>query len=130
MDYFTIGVVVSVVVVCLLFIMLMYVLTTYYLHHGFSSGNWFNKKGDVLVVRNRGVLGNSQLKIGARDDGNYDVVKYNCRMLINPLSMPHKFTMYIRGSDNMHAVINMLTGKMKLYKDGVFYDEFAKSNIL
>lgn len=129
MDKLTIGIVVGVVVVAIMLAILIFILTFYYLHYGFSSGNWFNKKGDVVVIRNAGILGDSQLKVAARNGSEYDVVKYNCKMFINPFSPPHKFTIYIRGEDKLQAAVNMLTGKMKLYKDGKFYDEFAKSNM-
>lgn len=129
MNKSTIGVIVAVIVISLLLLVLVYTLTTYYLHYGFSSGNWVNRKGDIVVIRNKGILGNSQLKIGAKMNDAYDIVKYNCRMFINPFSLPHKFTMYMKGEDNLHATINMLTGKMRLYKDNIFYDEFVKSNM-
>lgn len=128
MSNATIGIITASMVIGFLAVVLIYILVNYYLHYGFSSGNWYNKKGDVVVVRNRGILGKSQLKIGALDTDKYDVVDYKCRMLINPLSLPHKFTMYVLGDDKLTATINMLTGKMKLYKDGIFYDEFSKLN--
>lgn len=128
MDNILIGIIIALIVIAFMVAAVIFVLTFYYLHHGFSSGSWFNKKGDVVVIRNTGILGDSQLKIAARNGSTYDMVKYNCKMFINPLSPPHKFTLYIRGEDKLKAVINMINGKMKLYKDGKFYDEFAKSN--
>jgi len=101
----------------------------YYLHHGFSSGSWFNANGDTLLIRNRGLLGKSEMLIAEQDGSSYNVLKYKCRMLVNPLSLPHKFTMYIFDEVPLTAKINMLTGKLDLFAKGKHYGTFSKSNI-
>lgn len=116
------------ILAALIFIFVL-LLMLYYTHHGFSSGNWFNENGDALVIRNKGVLGKSEMLIAEQNGDKYNVLKYKCRMLVNPLSLPYKFTMYIFDEIPLTAKINMFTGKLDLYGKDKHYGTFSKSNI-
>lgn len=123
------SVVVSVSILVALVSLFSIILIMYYLHHGFSSGSWFNENGDTLLIRNRGILGKSEMLIAEQDGDKYNVLKYKCRMLINPLSLPHQFTMYVLDEVPLTAKIDMLTGKLELFAKGKHYGTFCKSNI-
>jgi len=117
------------VVLAVLICIALVLMVTYYLHHGFSSGNWFNDKGDALIIRNRGVMGKSEMVIAEQNGDKYNVLKYKCRMLVNPFSLPHKYTMYVFDETPLKAKIDMLTGKLKLYSGDTYYGSFSKSNL-
>ncbi len=120
---------VIVAILAVLIFIFIFLLVMYYTHHGFSSGNWFNENGDALVIRNKGILSKSEMLIAEQNGDKYNVLKYKCRMLVNPLSLPHKFTMYILDDVPLTANINMFTGKLNLYGKGKHYGTFSKSNI-
>ena len=82
---------VIVAILAVLIFIFIFLLAMYYTHHGFSSGNWFNENGDALVIRNKGILSKSEMLIAEQNGDKYNVLKYKCRMLVNPLSLPHKF---------------------------------------
>lgn len=119
----------SIVVLSMLVLLVIIILTMYYTHHGFSSGSWFNKNGDALIIRNKGVLGDSEMIIAEQNGEKYNILKYKCKMIVNPLSLPHKFTMYMLDDTKLKAKINMFTGKLKLYNGDIYYGVFSKSNV-
>jgi hypothetical protein len=119
----------AIAILSVLIVLFLFILSIYYTHHGFSSGNWFNDEGDALVIRNRGLLDKSEMLIAEQSGDKYNVLKYKCRMLVNPIALPHKFTLYIYDDMLLRAEINMLTGKLNLFKNGKHYGTFSKSNI-
>lgn len=127
MNYASIAAPIAILIALVLLFVL--ILSMYYTHHGFSSGNWVNDKGDAIVIRNRGLLGDSEIIIAEQDGDRYNVLKYKCKMLVNPLSLPHKFTMYVFDEVPLTAKINMTTGKLDLFSKDKYYGTFSKSNM-
>jgi hypothetical protein len=122
-------VVVAILIVLLIVLMILYFMYTYYVHHNYSSGSWVNKKGDIIMIRNRGVLGESQIKIGENKDGTYDVLKSKCRAIINPLARPYQFTLYLLDNPNLKAKLNILKGELQLYSGKKFYGTYYRNNL-
>jgi hypothetical protein len=120
---------IAIAILAILILVFASLLIFYYMHHGFSSGSWFNDKGDTLLIRNRGLLGNSEMLIAEQNGDKYNVLKYKCKMLVNPLSLPHRFTMYIFDDYPLTAKIDMITGKLRLKGKDKDYGTFSKSNL-
>lgn len=119
---------VIVVVAAIIVFLVVYILTFHYMHHSYSSGSWVNKNGDILIVRNLGPLSNSQFKICENNGENYDVLESTCKILTNPFSLPHKFTMYILDDPKLTAKVDMVTGRLKLFKGDTSYGVFHRNS--
>jgi hypothetical protein len=122
-----IGIVVISLIAIIIVLLILYILTYHYMHHSYSSGSWINKQGDMLIVRNLGPLSNSQFKLCENNGEDYDVLESTCKILTNPFSLPHKFSMYILDKPKLTAKVNMLTGRLKLYSGDTFYGTFYRN---
>lgn len=129
-----IAVAVVAVIAAIIIFLVIYILTFHYMHHSYSSGSWINKNGDILIVRNLGPLSNSQFKICENNGENYNVLESTCKILTNPFSLPHRFSMYMfdntddKVKSTLVAKIDMVTGQLKLSKDGTSYGTFHRNS--
>lgn len=126
MEDLRIPIFVAVVIALLLLFIIIYILTFHYMHHSYSSGEWVNSDGDILMIRNLGPLSDSQFKLCQSSGEKYDVLESTCKILTNPISLPHKFTVYMLDKPKLKAKIDMITGVLKLYSGGKFYGIFRR----
>jgi hypothetical protein len=116
------------IVLCLIILFLfIYISTFHYMHHSYSSGSWINKNGDMVIIRNLGPLAKSQLKICENTGENYNVLESTARIITNPFTTPHKFTMHILDNPKLKAKVNMINGHLKLYSGDKFYGTYHRN---
>ncbi len=126
MNDLKIPIFVAIVVALLLAFIIIYILTFHYMHHSYSSGEWVNSGGDILMIRNLGPLSDSQFKLCESNGESYDVLESTCKILTNPISLPHKFMIYILDKPKLKAKVNIITGTLKLYSGDKFYGIFRR----
>ena len=123
-----IGVLVATLLGTIVIFLFIYISTFHYLHHSYSSGSWINKNGDMVIIRNLGPLVKSQLKICENTGDTYNVLESTCRIITNPISAPHKFSMFILDNPNLRAKVNMINGQLKLYSGDKFYGLYRRNS--